>query len=240
MGISNPVPGFDPIQLNSFMQEYGENVLYDDFLYGTVGGAPFTKQWSQQQSGGSAQFNAASNNVPGHPGILELDTVAGPPATNKIGITQACPLFPLSNSYWSIAWLIRLPVLSGGADTFIARAGIGNISATLEFTDGVYFGYTDSVAGGNWELSSAKASVRTKVNSGIAPVANAWTLLQITGTALATASYFVNGVNAGTITTNLPSANIIQAVQLFKTAGNANVVMDVDTCYYGQAYANFR
>jgi hypothetical protein len=240
MPITQPIAGFDPIQLNSFLQQYGESVLYDDFLYGARNTTNYTLNWLVQQSGGTDLFALASADVVGHPGILELDTVAGV-ATNKIGVVNAQPLFPLPNGYWKIAWLIMLPILSGAGDTFVFRAGLGNVSATLEFINGAYFEYSDGLGGGNWQGCAANGGVSTKITSTIAPVAAQWTLLSIVGQGSALATYSVDGVSIGSVSTNLPTGITIKpAVQLFKLTGLNNRVVNLDLCYFGAAYSAFR
>jgi hypothetical protein len=238
MPITGPLAGFDPIQLNSFLQAYGENVQYDDFLYGDTLLSSFQKQWLPHQAGGDVFFLAANNNVVGHPGIVELDTQAGPPATNAVTMDSAPPIFFFANGYWSVSWMANLPVLSSAGEAFSFAAGIGDVAPG--YLNSVFI-RQDTTAGGNWTIGTIKAGVSTLVDSGVLPVAGLWTLLTITGADSTSATFSINGVNVGSILTNIPSAAGIKPfVTINKTIGNANRIALLDFCYFGCAYSAFR
>jgi hypothetical protein len=237
MPITGPLAGFDPIQLNSFLQAYGENVPYDDFLYGDTLLASFQKQWALHQVGGDVFFLTANNNVVGHPGIIELDTQVGPPATNAVAMDSIQPTSTLANGYWSISWLVNLPVLTSVGEQFSFAAGLGDVAPG--YLNSVFI-RQDVTTGGNWTLGCLKAGVATLVDSGVLPVAGLWTLLTVTGADTTSAVFSINGVNVGSIFTNIPIAGVKPFTTINKTVGNANRIALVDFCYFGCAYSAFR
>jgi hypothetical protein len=237
MPITGPLAGFDPIQLNSFLQAYGENAQYDDFLYGDTLLGSFQKQWTPHQLGGDVFFLTANNNVVGHPGIIELDTQIGPPATNSVAMDSVPPTFVFANGYWSISWLVNLPVLTSAGEQFSFAVGLGDVAPG--YLNSVFI-RQDVTAGANWTVACEKAGVATSLDSGVLPVAGLWTLLTITGANSSSATFSINGVNAGSIFTNIPTVAIKPFTTINKTVGNANRIALIDFCYFGCAYSAFR
>lgn len=231
-------PGGDPIQLNGWMQPFGDTTLYDDFLYGNQAVGSFTQVWNPELSGGALTFPIALSNVQGHPGIMLLDNAGA--AANKIGVNYTRPSAPnqvLENGYWSVIWLINLQTLIG-ANTYNLRVGMGdNVTAGAEHNNGVYFDYSNASV--NWQLKAANGGVRTTVDSGVVVAAATWLYLGVRQNVAQAgiATYSINGVDVGQVTTNVPTANpVCQAVQMLNTAGIGSVPLWIDACYWSFAF----
>jgi len=108
-------------------------------------------------------------------------------------------------------------------------------TVTAEPTDGVYFEY-NTTNPTTWTICTANNSTRTKTNSGATITAAAFYNLRIEINAAASSvSYFINGANVGTITTNIP--NTLARVTgigatIRKTVGTTAITADVDAVYF--------
>jgi hypothetical protein len=101
----------------------------------------------------------------------------------------------------------QIPTLSTTVETFTIIAGFID-SITGDSTDGAYFSYTDGLNGGKYELITAKAGVRTRTDSGVTPTAGQWDKLRVVVASVGgtlTATFYINGVSVGAITTNVPN-----------------------------------
>jgi hypothetical protein len=239
MPLRQPQSGFDDIQVAAFMGQYGANAQYEDFNESSTATANFQDLWDNNTNGGQLQFD--NLNVQGHPGVVSLHTIAGG-ATNKVSISSTYASFPLSYAFWNVAWILQLPVLSGGADQYILRAGLGTRQSSVnEFTNGCYFEYDSSVSA-NWRGVIARLGARTKVN-GTIPVTTSYLTLNIQGNA-SSCTFQVNGVDAGVGT--LSGANfpfglfIVPSVQLYKTVGLTDMVCNCDLAFLRVAFGSNR
>jgi hypothetical protein len=176
------------------------NIIYNDHFLATT--AVGETGWT------STVNNGATGVLPGepdHPGILTLSTgtnVAGR-ATSHKGITS----IEFGVGTYRKEMLVRVPILSNGTQRFVLRLGFGDNTGAGDNTDGVYFEYTDT-ASPNWMIRTARATVRTTQTSSIAVATNTWQKLGIIVQGTASASFYVNDVQAGTtITTNIPSGS---------------------------------
>lgn len=126
--------------------------------------------------------------------------------------------------------MINVSAVSDGTDTFTIRAGYGD-SVTTEFTDGVFFRYTDSVNSGNWQGVCRAAGVESVVNGGVAFAAG-WKRLRFTVNAAGTsASFSVDGVSLGAaVTTNIPLTTQVcgRTIMMDRTAGTTSRTISID------------
>lgn len=162
--------------------------LYDDF----ISRGPLTFSF----------IAGANTNYPGHPGV------APNPLLNSSGEFGGAyaegPLF-IGEGAISMSWLVNMIIPSDNTNRYVSNIGLGNISTGAEFTDGVYFSYTDNVNSGNWQIKAATGSVRTTTSTAVA--ATGWQWLTIVINAAGTSATFsIAGVSVGTITTNIPTA----------------------------------
>lgn len=173
-----------------------ESVLFDDFIgigFSTLG----------VNGGGSNSLGAvlpASN-----PGTYTQTVTAA-------GVDCARITFGGNSLYFGggqvdFKTLHRIPTLSDGVNNIVSRDGYGDSTTVADHVDGVYFEYDLATHGDqNYRLCTSLNSVRTKVDTGIAAVANTNRLLHITINPLGTlVSGSIDGVAcANTINTNIP------------------------------------
>ena len=122
--------------------------------------------------------------------------------------------------------VFNLPVLANAVNDYFLRQGLGDTFGTGDFNNGIYFEYNRSVSV-NWILKVAKNGIKTSLDSGI-PVVTGWTDLKWsiepnTGTVI----FYINGVNAGSISAgfpNLPINACSPVVLMTRTLGNAQSI----------------
>jgi microcystin-dependent protein len=119
---------------------------------------------------------------------------------------------------------IRFEDLSTAVDRYFFYCGFGDNTAAGNMLDGVYFKYDEGASGNFWVLETSNNSVRSTIITAIPIVADTWYKLKIEVNELGTrADFFVNDVNVGNITTNIPivagrNTSILQKIE--KTAGS--------------------
>jgi hypothetical protein len=100
---------------------------------------------------------------------------------------------------------------------------------------GIY--YRDDVNGGNWQIFSRGASNITVADSGVAVAATTWTNAKIVwdGTSL---TFYINGVNVGSISTNIPTNFIGPGMVLQKVLGTTSLQSVLDrVSFYAEVNA---
>jgi trimeric autotransporter adhesin len=120
----------------------------------------------------------------------------------------------------------------GGGDDYILYSGLQDAWIFASgVTNGVFFQYEVDTSL-NWIIGTSNAGTQTLTTTTI-PVATGWTTLKIIATpATPTASFYVNGVLAGTITTNHPIGNLVPwGMSVFKTNGTTNLLFYLDYYY---------
>lgn len=115
----------------------------------------------------------------------------------------------------SVNFVSALTTLSAIGNRYTFYSGLG-ISFS---TNGIYFSYSDNVNSGNWVLHCTKAAVTTSVNSSI-PAVTGFTNLGIVINAAGTlVTFYVNGIVAGTISTDIPTAAISPFNSFVRSSG---------------------
>lgn len=127
----------------------------------------------------------------------------------------------------------NLSTLATGTDNFQWWIGVHDGWEFSGPSNGAYFLYDLSISP-NWQFVSNNAGTAT-TNTSSTPVATGWHkfIIQFTLTSI---TYFVDGVNLGTITTNLPGNNVcnISANKILKNLGSTLAVT------VGQDYFEFQ
>lgn len=163
-------------------------MLIDDFIHSTTEG---TLAWTitAANSGASGLLDAPDN---AHPGVYYLKTITN--TTSRASIRTNANGLLLGGGRLIFNWLIQIPTLSDGTDTFTVRCGLGD-SDSGDHVDGVYFEYTDSVNNGKWDIKTASNSSRTTENTNNTVTAGQWDRLTIDINADgSSAAFYVNGV----------------------------------------------
>lgn len=177
---------------------------------------------------------------------LQLTTGTTTTGYSSGGVTEEETVSPivLDSMIQYREWLVRLPQLSNGTDTY--EAAVGWLGHQSQWNFGTLcFIYTHSLNGGNWSTRTRKfdnsASVTTK-NSGVAAVANTWTKLAIEVNGYTETIYFyINDVLVTTHSTAngdnipMPNASGVNSQYNFgiaKSAGTNARVLQVDEVLY--------
>jgi hypothetical protein len=213
---------------NGLIYPPSQEVIYvEDFIIESGTSVPF---WNI--SGGGTGSNA---NIPvapdsGHPGVIFIftgTTTSGYEYASLGALATTNGSFVLGGGLIDLVWVIKLPALSNGTDTYNLSVGMGsqNVSPPANF---VGFQYSSTLNSGNWTLQTNAAGTGTQVNSTVAATTN-WTRLRVQINANAsTCTFFVGDVSVGTISTNIPTLTINPEVIIAKTAGTTSVGVNLD------------
>lgn len=218
-------------QPNVVLQEF------DDFIDGQDANTPGSKlNWHILSSD---QFNTLKGTA-ANPGIYVVSTS---PGSNLAMYLQgqdkssafAGP-FALSGGTFTSSFIINLTALSSGGNTYRFSCGLadpttiyGGSTGSDSFVNGVYFQYTNAVNGGNWTLNCTASSVTTTVNSSTATTTGFHTLTVKINAIASSASFYIDNTLLGTITTNIPTANI---TAFFTSINLSGTTPDVQTDLY--------
>lgn len=228
------VNGFDTNRYSTFMRSIRHEcmALTEDGLWSTVGGGGLNSA-SSTGFGGTDMRN--------HPGIIATSVTTLTTDYAVIGSGSGVILF--GGGIWEAKALIGINTLSDGTDTYTYRFGFMDTTTAADATDGAYFEY-DSTTSANWLMCTSNNSTRTKTPSSIAVVASTWTLLTIKVNSDGTsADFFVNGVMAGSITTNIPTGSGRQTgakIQMVKVAGTNQRIIYHDFLLYDGSFSTNR
>lgn len=123
--------------------------------------------------------------------------------------------------------------LSDGTETYIWRSGFKDVLGNAG-TDGCYFQY-DSTASANWQCVCAANATRTTTTSSIAVVADTYQDLRMLISGTGQALFFVENVQACSITTNIPSGTTRatgSCSEPVKSAGTTPRTANIDYMLY--------
>jgi hypothetical protein len=214
----------------------GFGYFFDDFTSTVVASS---LQWSATANGaGSGVFVDTTLATAANPGIRRLDT--GTTAAGRGLLRQSPTMAYLGMSGESfVEWVVRIPTLSTvGVEDYFVNVGWNNNTTGTQGTQAIAFRYDD----GNWiAYARAGAAVDTStIDTGIAPVAGAWTKLRIETTPAG--AFFYIGTSPGTLTlaaTMLPAVlpttlGLLAPMAIIqKQAGLLSRTMFVDYCHFG-------
>jgi len=166
----------------------------------------------------------------GHPGTITLDTSTHAASRSWISMGTTDVLVPGGGIAYYCEWLFNLTTLSTASEEYTFRVGIHDAVSGSAVTDGVWFEYLRTT-GVNWLLITENGGTQTTpVDSGVAVAAGAWLKLGISINGAGTsASFIINGVNVGTIATNIPTTNgSSPCMQIIKTNGTTARTVQAD------------
>jgi len=173
------------------------------------------QQWQPQGVGPDA----------GHPGIAT--TIANTQPAALIlgdGNPTSLPILLGSGNY-TVNWVIKIITLSTSS-LYTLNIGLVDTKSAAQ-ANGVYFSYTDSVNSGHWTMTTASASTRTSVDSGVA-AATGWVNLGVKVVNNTSCTYFINGAQVGSsITTNIPSTFISPGFVMFSGGSPPEFLIDL-------------
>ena len=157
----------------------------------------------------------------------------GSTTTGRYGLGSAtADTVVLGTNPMSFTSIVNIPTLSTGTETFIVQCGFFD-SLTAAPTDGLYFEYTHSVFGGNWQVNIYNNGGSIGSNdSGITVSTSTWYKLEVIVNAAATSTLFkINGTTVYTHTGTTPTGTA-RAMGFYshirKTAGTTARQLDID------------
>lgn len=220
-------------------------LLFDEFFNSiNTSGSIGALGWQSGAITGSISLNAQGfyvlPNSSVHPGLVQINT--GASATGLASISQ------VSTQYFAAATTTYMSDVFVASSTSAAQdfklcTGFSNTSLGCQNPSaGVYFTYASTSP--NWVLNTAAASVHSVSTSTIAVSTTTWTTLKIiiNGDG-SNAEFFVNGVDAGGITTNIPKTSSSMVGPYFgidKVAGATSIPFYVDYFYEKQVFTTSR
>jgi hypothetical protein len=137
-----------------------------------------------------------------------------------------------ANPIW-LYYRIRIPNLADGSNDFSLIFGLQANLGTTALSNSVCLAYmptgafSGSASSGNWQIMTASASNRTWTTTSTAVPSNTWTTIAVRATSTRI-DYFVDGVNVGSITNNIPTVALYNHIQVQKVNGASARGVDID------------
>ncbi len=218
-------------------------VIKDDFLG--------TGSTLEQSDGWDGLFSATGNadlidGTADHPGIYELSVSANSDdAVMSRGTTSPGTINPLivGSGFMRFDFLIQLPTLADVTDDYSVWIGLGNGTPfnTGINGEGIGFEYIRSTST-NWNPFTETSSTQTSASGGSSVAVDTnWTHLRMEIDATATTvSFWIDGTDAGTSTTNIPSGGLSPMLKITKTAGSSERTLLIDAYRFYYQLTNTR
>lgn len=210
------------------------NLNYD-FCGGTIGDLTSTVSGTSAANSMSVVTSSASN-----PCALRHTT--GTTATGRAGLIGNTTGILFGGGVWSFSTTLQIANLSDAIETYTYRVGFVD-SVSGESVDGVFFRYTNSVNSGNWQGVTRSNNSETVLNSGVAASTSIVTLGIVINANGSLATFFINGVSIGTISTTIPTANGRQTSfgsVIIKSLGITARIIDIDRILVSALLTNNR
>lgn len=198
--------------------KFGESIeIYDDFIAPTTAGQD---GWTATQNGAAAA-SAILAGLSNAYGIIQSTT--GTSNSGRASLHKGGISILFGGGVSVLEMRVQIPTLSDVAQEYIAYFGYGDNTGAGDMVDGVYFEYNRLLSGDVWRLKTSSNSVRTTVVTASPVAASTWYKLRIeVNPAASRADFFVNGVNIGNVTTNIPTGtgrNTDLLLKIEKSAG---------------------
>lgn len=212
--------------------------LYEDWdVAGTAGRLSWTRTLTATGTSSLSSDNA-------HPGINILKASAN--ADAAVFNLSAGTFIPGGGTYTfqcNVRFANLSGVLNAGADTYLFRIGLNSGGAVT--TDGnniAYFQY-DQVTDGNFFDICCRnnGGTKQKTVTSQAIVANTWYRLKMVINAAASSiDFFVNEVNVGTLSSQVPVNALAPYIMLLKNGGSAQITAENDFIWVKQTLTSAR
>lgn len=193
-------------------------LLVEDF-----DGASATWRFVAHNTGAGAGITAANATEDGTNGVCNATT--GSTSTGRAGAVTSLAYYRLGDRAVRFDFVVKLINLADATDDFTCYLGVGDIQSA-EPTNGVYLMY-ERATSTNWLGVCRASSVRSTVDTGVAVSTNYVRLSVRINAARTSADFYVNGVYAGSVTSNIPagSTNYFAQSIILKSAGtNARIM----------------
>jgi hypothetical protein len=237
-----PERGIEILDPKSFYtKRYG---FFEDFFQ-TVGTATNPGNNSTYFVGfvtGTGTAVQPADAVANHAGIISIEcgttsTGAAILMSQLNNVNSVVGPFILGNGTIRWGWLVFTPAaLSDASQDYRLSVGLAFLGSSADASDGVYFRYNDGVNSGKWQAVAALASAETTLDTGVTVAVDTWYWLEcVVNPAGSSAEFFVDGVSAGSIASNLPTRTLGMTMGIRKTLGTTERFFRADIAYlYGE------
>jgi hypothetical protein len=175
-------------------------LVLDDFISGTAQGQ--TVFTSSAAGGGTGVVQVTS--LFGRQGVNSITT--GTTNTGRTCLNKGGNIILFDNGVVVTEMSVRFEDLSTITERYTFSAGFGDNIAAGDHLDGVYFEYAEGTSGNFWRLKTSNNGARTTTVTTSPIAADTWYKLKIeVAPSGARADFFINNVNIGNITTNIPT-----------------------------------
>lgn len=219
-------------------------LIYDDFSTTSAQTDNYGDTRFNGVLGGGSIAGDTSVSDANHPGIYAI-TSAG--ATNTTSLARYTQQMQLGGGAMTIEYLIYIPTLSTGAQTYQILLSVGTDSlADSTINNGIYFFY-DQASHANWRCVTKNGGVSTVNTTSQLVNAGRWIKLRMVINSGATQVDFYIGengaalTNVATITTNIPTGLLIPHVNsIKKTVGATGMKYLIDYFKASQTFTTAR
>lgn len=176
---------------------------YEDFYQGNYPNGWFTGLYENHAAG-------YITTVPSEPDAVGIAAFVSGGSTGRAGlVSYYASCIRLGGGEAIIEARVRVDDdggLSNGTNSYTLRFGFMD-DVGGDPPDGVYFRYTHSVNSGNWQGRARSNNSESVVNLDTPPITSGWQKLRVVVNADASrADFYIDGVNKGNVTSNIPSA----------------------------------
>lgn len=195
-------------------------VVEDEFFYESI------YNWSTTTSGsGSAVSMNGSQQVAGHPGIIDCET--GTTDAGGGGIRRGVGgAIVLGSGPIAFDAIVKIDALSTVSEEFLLTCGLGAVFSASSPASGspgdnaVYFQY-DRTTSINWIGAVKSGGTQTTASGGSSVAVDTnWTHLRfVVNAAASSIEFFVDGVSLGTAASNIPTVGLGLGFLIKKTVG---------------------
>jgi hypothetical protein len=234
---TNPVTPLEPDDITLLLTQATITTLrrrtqyyefYTDFENG-VAGTIFT---STQAGSGAAVSATTPNNVSNQIGIISFTT--GTTNSGRASIITNTGMFQSGIGELTFEAIgFRLGATNSGGQRFTTQIGFID-TATVDQVDGIYFEYNNTNVN-NWTMVTASNSTRTRtITTGAFAPNTSYNLKIVVDSAATLATFYVDDVSVGTISTNIPTGltRLFGAgAFILKSSGNTAITQTIDAIY---------
>lgn len=204
-------------------------VIKDDFI-GTATNNQSVDSWDGAAS--ATGIAATVDGIAGHPGIMRASVSAtSDDAVIAKGVSSQGDPIVIGGGFLRLDFLIKIDTLADMTDDYALWVALGNGNPfnTGINGNGIGFEYIRATST-NWNPFTEASSTQTSASGGsTVAVDTNWTHLRMEINAAGTqVDFWIDGVDAGSSTTNIPSGALTPMVKVTKTAGSSERYVDID------------
>ena len=178
-------------------------------------------------SGGGEQYQSSLQTA-GRMGVRRLYLTSNTSGANFYFFgTQNTKYVYTGSGVIQLTYIFKVESLSNATDTYTLRIGLGDDFGS-DFTDGIYFQYSNTGSTPAWLIKTANSGTRTTTTTSTNLDTNYHTYQIVVNAAGSLVTYYIDGASVGTISTNIPTAVTTSMIQTTKSAGTTQNNTDVD------------